>query len=572
MTRTRVSVMAAALCAVTACAFDSDSIDDEAAALVADVDAAPPACDALLTIAVTPAEVPPTRAGVPVALDIAVGNPNPAGCAPVSFVLGADDNGLVLDPRPLRPGAPPAIHSVAAGATEHLAISATIPASADGGDVLGVAFELLEPPPPPGNPPGPLPIPPPSVTAPPVLIPVAVEPGCQVSTAKELMIIDPSVVDDAVRTSFDPTSRDPRNGAWTFQRLVEHAARHPADAPAMVEAMLRSFTTAQTINGFVVAARPGMATQVLDRWPRTADGALDLSKAPLRLLAIVTRIDLRNLDDGDAGEGRFVFAIEGIDAQPGAPPPDATVIFEYKLPAARPRDVKRWAEDIHQLGRLPFGERYNAALQAITDRLVRRGARPGAVNGSALHAVRTNEIPLGADGLWELREFRLSRRTGRLEPTPLELTPDIGLEDTAALADYVVASQDAIRADQHVVPLTWAGAPFQAGAIVNDLGTWLVDGVDSEVRHHFAINTCNGCHALQETGTPFLHLAPRRVGEASQRSRWLTGVVVDDPVTGEPRQFDDLGRRKADLRAIVCRGPRALDADDQLRRGIRRVH
>jgi hypothetical protein len=441
-----------------------------------------------------------------------------------------------------------------------------------------VAFELLDPPPPPGQPPGPLPGPPPApVSAPPVLIPVAAEPGCQVSTAKDLMIIDPSVVDDPVRTAFDPTSRDPRNRAWTFKRLIEGAARHPADAPAMVEAMLRSFTAPQTINGFTVAARPGMATQVLDRWPRTADGGLDLARAPMRLLAIVNRIDLRNLDDGDAGEGRFVFAIEGIDATPGAPPPEATVIFEYKLPAARPRDVVRWAEDIHRLGRLPAGERYNAALQAITDRYLRRGARPGAPNGSALHAFRSNEIPLGADGLWELREFRLSRRTGRLEPTPLELTPDLGFEDTAALTDYVVANQDATLAETHVVPLTWAGAPFQAGAIVNDLGTWRPDGVDSEARHRFAINTCNGCHAVQETATTFLHLAPRQIGEPSQRSRWLTGVIVDDPVTGEPRRFDDLGRRKADLRAIVCRGPRAdadIDAadDPQLRRGIRRVH
>jgi hypothetical protein len=208
---------------------------------------------------------------------------------------------------------------------------------------------------------------------------------------------------------------------------------------------------------------------------------------------------------------------------------------------------------------------------------VRRGARPGAPNGSALHAFRTNEIPLGDDGLWELRELRLSRRTGRLEPTPLELTPDIGFEGTTALTDYLVANQDDIRAEKHVVPLTWAGAPFQAGAIINDLRTWLPGGVDSEVRHRFAINTCNGCHAVQETATPFLHLAPRQVGEASQRSRWLTGIVVDDPVTGEPRLFDDLGRRKADLRAIVCRDPRAdagIDAagDPQLRRGIRRVH
>ena len=75
------------------------------------------------------------------------------------------------------------------------------------------------------------------------------------------------------------------------------------------------------------------------------------------------------------------------------------------------------------LGRLPFGELYNAALQFITERFVRRGARPGHPNGSAIHAVRTNEVPFGDNGLWELREFHLSARSGRLEPATVELPP-----------------------------------------------------------------------------------------------------------------------------------------------------
>jgi hypothetical protein len=570
-----MSATVIALCIQSGCLLDDDLGSTSAALDVLEVDAGPD-CPWAPTVTVTPATVPPTRVGEPVVFDVVIGNDNPASCDPLSLVVTVNDNGLVFEPRLVVPNRPLPVRTLASGAREHIALTATIPASADGGDVLGFEIELLSPPPPPpppGSPPAPLPLPE-VITSPPVLIPVATEPGCQVSSAKELMIIDPSVVDDPVRTTFDPTSRDPRNGAWTFKHLVEGIARRPADAPAMVEAMFASFATEQTLNGFTVAARPGMTTQVLDRWPRSADGQLDLARAPLRLLAIVHRIDLRNLDAGDAGEGRFVFAFEGLDVTPGAPPPEATIIFEYKLPAERPRDVVRWATDIHGLGALPFGERYNARLQAITERFVRRGARPGAPNGSALNALRTNEIPLGDNGLWELRELRISRRTGRLEPAPLELTPDLSFEDSAALTDYLVANQDAIRAEQHVVPLTWQGAPFQAGAILNDLGTWTGDGVDGEVRHHFAVNTCNGCHATQETGTGFLHLAPRQAGEASQRSRWLTGSVVDDPQTGEARYFDDLGRRKGDLRAIVCRGPRAaaIDDDEHVRRGIRRVH
>jgi hypothetical protein len=42
-------------------------------------------------------------------------------------------------------------------------------------------------------------------------------------------------------------------------------------------------------------------------------------------------------------------------------------------------------------------------------------------------------------------------------------------------------------------------------------------------------------------------------------------------VTKNVRNFDDLARRKADLKAIVCRGSAGVPSD-QLRKGISRVH
>ena len=543
------------------------------------------------TVAITPTVIPPTPSGVPVVFDLAVTNPNPASCPPLPFVLAINDDGLLVDPRPggpgpggPGPGGPPPIRTVASGATSHITVTATAPASADGGDTLHWQAAILEPPagpPPPPPPPSPTPPPPPplpplpptpprQVTSQPVAFPVAIAPGCQVSAARELMITDVSVVDDPVRTTFDPASRDPRNGVWTFKHLVEQMARTPRDAPALVEAMLSSFSAPQIINGFTVAARPGMQSQVLASWPRTPSGALDLARAPLRLLAIVSRLDLRDLDRGDAGEGRFVFAFD-LPPVPDAPPPEATIIFEYKLPAAREADVVGWAESFHALGSLPLGASYNAALQAITERFVRRGARPTHPNGSAINAVRTNEIPFGDNDLWELRELRLSRRSGQLEPATLEQTPDLGFNQSSTLAAYIHANQAQILAGTHTVPRDFGGQPFQAGAMLNDLGTWLAPGVDSETRHQFAVSTCNGCHAAQETGTLFLHLRPRPPGQRSQRSRWLTGLVFDDPVTGAPRLFDDLGRRKADLKSIVCSAP-AARSPAHVRKGVSRVH
>jgi hypothetical protein len=48
---------------------------------------------------------------------------------------------------------------------------------------------------------------------------------------------------------------------------------------------------------------------------------------------------------------------------------------------------------------------------------------------------------------------------------------------------------------------------------------------------------------------------------------------VPDPVTGQPRTFNDLGRRAADLQAIVCADPHATGSGrPTLRKGIQRVH
>src|SRR5262249_41526264 len=157
---------------------------------------------------------------------------------------------------------------------------------------------------------------------------------------------------------------------------------------------------------------------------------------------------LRNLAQGDAGEGRFVFGFTEEDF-----PVEATMILEYKLSARDANEVLGWAEDMHTMGGIPFSEAYNDALQTLfTDVFTRRGARPSGVNGSAINAVRTNEIAFGNDGNWELREFGLSPATGMLEPRPVDLTPDLSLNGSDTVARFVNANAAAILLDQHVVP------------------------------------------------------------------------------------------------------------------------
>jgi hypothetical protein len=376
--------------------------------------------------------------------------------------------------------------------------------------------------------------------------------GCQVFSRRELMIRDVSVVDDPVRTTFNPASSDSRNGVWTFKHLMEALAPTPEQAPALAEAVFDSFTTPQTINGFRVEARPGLRPLVISQWPRNAGGQLDLAQAPMRLLAIVNRMDLRFLDNGNAGEGRLVFGILG----PGGFPLEATVIFEYRLPAKTEDDVLAWASRWHALGSLPFpSEEYNAALQAITESFAGRGAEPERINGSALATFRTNEITFGGNGAWELREFTLDG-DGRLSPATIKLTPDRSFDRTPLLGQWVNDNADAIRREVHDVPLTIQdGAtvrPFLAGAVFNPLDTWFPAGViDPEARHKFALNTCNGCHSGQETNTAFLMVFPRSPGQESRLSPFLTGTTVFDGFVG-PRLLNDLARRNRDMRRLVC--------------------
>ncbi len=373
--------------------------------------------------------------------------------------------------------------------------------------------------------------------------------GCFVRSNRELMIRDLSVVEDPIRTVWDTASSDPRSGAFSFGRLMQQMAPKAATAPAFTEKLFKTWLTDQKVNGFTVPARPAMQQLVLDSWPRLTSGALDLTKAPLRLLAIVARLDLRDLSKGQAGEARFVFGV----LDPSGFQTQFTMILEYRLPAKTTADVQAWAQSFHALQSLPVpSETYNAALQKITDKFTARGAEPGRANGSALGQLRTNEIALSSR--WELREFQLSDTTGNLVEATVKLTPDTGfITDSPVLADFVNQNAAAILTETHTVPNVFEGKPFLGGSSFNDLNAWTSTGIkDNEARHHFSLNTCNGCHSASETGTFFLQISPRDPGTVAQLSGFLTGTTVSDPVTGAPRAFNDLKRRNQDLAQIVC--------------------
>ncbi len=372
--------------------------------------------------------------------------------------------------------------------------------------------------------------------------------GCHVTTGRELMIVDPTVVDDPVRTAFTAPATNPHTGVWTFGRLMRDMAPTPAEAPALVLNLFQSWLTNQTVNGFTVQARPAMQQdQLLDSWPRTSDGSLDLNQSPLRLLGIVNRIDTRNLAAGTAGEARFVYGVlDGFGN-----PLQFTLIVEYGLPATTEADVLGWANAWHALSTHPFpSEEYNTALEALTLKFSGRGVAPNRPNGSGLDQLRTNEIALSFQ--WELREFGLSAATGLLQEQTVALTPDLSLNGTTALADFVNQNEAALLANTDVLPNQFEGAPFLGGSVFNNLTTWSAPGIlDNEARFQLTSNTCNGCHG-PDTATTFLQIAPRFPGQAAALAGFLTGATAPDQVTGAPRTFNDLARRNVDLVSLVC--------------------
>lgn len=377
---------------------------------------------------------------------------------------------------------------------------------------------------------------------------VVAEPtGCFVRSSRELTVRDVSVVDDEIRTSMDGDPEDPRTGAWAFGRLMERLSPSVEDAPDVTEDMFRTFLEPQSINSFTIESREALDFVVLQPWPRTANGKLDLARSPLRLLAIVNRLDLKDLAHGKAGEGRFVY---GVLDESGFPL-EFTVILEYMLPGSTEAEHAAWAHSFHALKELPFpSEEYNAALQAITDRFTARDAMSDTVNGSALIDIRTNEIALSFQ--WELREFRLSPTTGFLDPVPVFQTPDQSFNFSEKLGRFINENEASIVAETHEAPLSFEGAPFGGASVFNNIDFWDAPGVvNPEARHKLSLNTCNGCHGA-ETNTTFLQVGVRFPGEQSTLSPFLTGTTVFDPATGEPRRLAELSRRRGLLEAIVC--------------------
>ena len=398
--------------------------------------------------------------------------------------------------------------------------------------------------------------------------------ACVVDPARELFITDVSVVDDCFRTTWFGPCPAPvlpaTRGAWTFGKLAEgiFGTNNPAILHNEVLRWLNEWRFNRVINGELVPARPAVQNLVINPWLAASGGVqLDMRRAPFRLLAIVSRVDLRQPATApggqNAGEGRFVFNL----LTPNGTPTEYLLILEYGLDANDCTTVLTWANQWHNLGTIPFSPTFNAALQKITDQFTLIGSSPGKPNGSALNQARTNDFHLAAP--WELREFTLQPPAG--PPAPLLMstvaqTPANVHQNTGLLANYANVNTPAIVANNYVLPLLWAATPFRGGASAHAINfDW--DGpppactsiANPNARHILSLNTCNGCHGA-ETNTIFKHVEPRPAGVPSVLSGFLTGIGTVD-MCGAPRPFNDLARRQVDLCNLLSMSCAAINSE-----------
>lgn len=401
----------------------------------------------------------------------------------------------------------------------------------------------------------------------PLGLPPEVEPApAAISIPQSLMITDVSVVNDPGRTWACSTTNTSATGnpvgEWTFWRLMENMANGSSSTSDFIKSLFKHWTVAQTINSFNVAARPNVYQEVIKDWEIRSGGpgaTLLPQESPFRLLGIVLRADLRGgtgpYAGGDAGEGRFVFALHDGNCNNLS----KTIILEYKVPISGCTNIRTWAQ---KWVALASSANYNTDLESLTQVFTAAGANPTAPNQSAIGQVRTNEFLPGSP-LWELREFVLPATGGTLIETDVKQEPHIGFNNSATLASYLNANWPQLvgpPSAQHTIPpsMTAGSAPVPvlwnapAGLLTVPTTPAPVTPPPATVRDdalfELALNTCSGCHQM-ETSTSFAHLDYNSIpGMPAQLSGFLTGISVPDPRNPAiMRNFNDLARRAADL-------------------------
>lgn len=384
-----------------------------------------------------------------------------------------------------------------------------------------------------------------------------------VADEKSLIVTNTKVVEDPSRTYNPCAKTGTRMGPWTFGKLITDMAG-ANDPAALAESWLNALKVNQVVNGFTIPKiNADNVADVLAAWPRLKSGALNVAEAPVKLLAIVNRIDLAgNPSYGpvSGAEGRFVFEFVGcpnaFPSHNGGNAEPFLFILEYGVPIDTCLGLGAYANKWLDLGSLSITNpsvdpTFNDKLQELTDVFATANAAPSKPNGSALNQLRTNQfdgVPLDS---WSLREFHL-KSDGFLHLATVAQTPDDSYNEEThgpgtkptRLAAWVNANPA-----PYTVPLALplsSHPPFRGGTSPNDgfLSLRATGISSSNLRATFSLNTCGGCHG-SEADTLFTHIRENiQFGQETSLSDFLTGETVSDPFDPSiHRTFNDLLRR-----------------------------
>lgn len=433
---------------------------------------------------------------------------------------------------------------------------------------------------------------------------------------KSLMVTDLSVIADPTRT-FDPCAKSGKaDGAWSFQTLINNMVNGNGDAQTfLINWVQTSLFSASLLSSSNDAAtdRKVSRERFVRAWMRNsglqdpgptppaswADSALLVEAFPVRLTAIINRIDLRDNSaytgaDDAFGEGRFVFCFaEPGDCNGGNNGPGTmTFIFEYGVPLQGCFSRLNYAKKWWALREVSFGDAFNAQLESITNVFASANAAPSRPNGSSLNHLRTNDFLAGQVDIdanpWDIRQFEIDAATHLLKLTPPNREPMVG--SNGANAERTFFDHDKfVKLVQfanglpfpfpenpvYEIPVDLQGNHAPMPVLPSTQYLWRNSTADQTNvftpanRREFSLNTCSGCHK-SETDNVFTHVKPRRTDLAAQLSGFETGMGNDDdptdddtqdigtiqvndivPGNAEPKFFNEALRRGQDLEKAI---------------------
>jgi hypothetical protein len=396
---------------------------------------------------------------------------------------------------------------------------------------------------------------------------------------QSLMIRDPMVVDAAEfnscpqaappcsattgsATTGSATTGSATTGKWTFGSILKEAICRTSgcSAPPTSKEIQRivdmwrgnldtGVASGQHANPAVVNADTSLklAMQYFESaW--IFDSTYPVERFPVRLLAVVNRLDLAQYDpagckaDGDNGndmrgaEIRFEFAAIEPAMQNDVPPPFDYLRFivEFVLPCQSSKGAvsttfnpaqfsfPQLAQDWYGLSRIQMAPAFPAALDKVLTKWisVSRNAR-----------IRIAAAAPGND--WAIREYSFDPQ-GNLSLGYLAREVSVEFDQCWGPGDPlgVFAKNNAAQIGASQYDIGDAGlaskeqaihpSPPQPYVLTLAASVLPVPTLDT-VRHSLSINTCRGCHSVETEITGGLHLGQRKKGTKSTISGFLSG-------------------------------------------------